>query len=257
MNPEIVPLCLYQNHATLTSYIGYPSKVRRGDRDVLVCTERPDTEMVAQFYVVNPDFRPIPPGMDLICAEDSADAQHATIAVEQIYDPFNLSKHCVRFLAWMEPIPRTTPLYIFQSGQKIHVSFSNQPPGPEFKQTFMSPIYVLVHPDVNAPRVPTATNGQSDRFIVQEDGQPLFLFSGYQGRCIPDPNGTSLGRCTVLYTKDILNSNVSDDQPTLLEYIDQTYNQPRRNFFAVNQPFWTVIIGLTFFIALFVLISNK
>lgn len=225
MEPAVIPLCLYTNHTTSSSYIGLPTKEKKGDNVVLSCNPKPDTELVASFYALNPDIRPIPPGTVLMCAKDTETDDFSTIDLEPIYDPFDIDQKCIRFIAWLSPVPYTTPLYVMKFGNSVYMSFEKKLPGPEYQEIYFSPIHVLIDPRIDAQRIHGHKKGPKG-FSVK-DGQPQFLFSVYQGRCIPDPTGVSLGRCLV---ENVLES---ENQPTMLKHLEKIYG---------GKPDWKLVI---------------
>lgn len=212
---DIVPMCLYINDNNMTSYLGLPTKVRENGQDSLICRGIPENELVAQFYIINPDFRPIPPGTELFCAKTSPNDPYSTISLDQYYDPFNIEEKCTSFIAWNDPAPYTTPLNVVSSGNNIYMYFGvykKDYPGPEYLPLAFSPIHVLVSPKITGvDRIPFP-KGVSGTFKVI-DNRPEFLFApvSFSKRCLPNPNGTTLGKCLV----DTMNKY----QPSLLEYI--------------------------------------
>lgn len=141
-NPNyILPICLYQNDY---------------DKDLITICEKGD------FYVINPEVRPIPEGLSLFYI-DMNNTEIYDMGL--IYDMFNRDNDYFRFLAWLQPVPHTVPLYIYKK-DSIHLSFQKE----NLPQLSISPIYVL--------KTPT-------------------LFTQYQGRCIPSERGVPFERCIV------------------------------------------------------------
>uniref|UniRef100_A0A6C0EL88 Uncharacterized protein n=1 Tax=viral metagenome TaxID=1070528 RepID=A0A6C0EL88_9ZZZZ len=252
MDKDIVPLCLYLNDQTKSSYIGFPAKKHTKDGIKFSCQPIPDARLVAQFYVVNPDITTRPPGMDLFCARDSPDSQLATVDLSIVYDPFHYQKDCIRFYAWVEPVPHATPLHVWKSGSLMYFSFGKEDPGKGFTEVDFSPIYVLIDPRIkDADRIKgfKGREGKEGQGAFEiKNNYPQFKFSGYQGRCIPDPNGMSVGDCTVLYGKNILFPQYRNQEPTLRNYIDQLYNKRGEDNFLFRHE---LIIGL---VILFILL---
>jgi len=216
---DFVPLCLYFNRKLNSSFIGLPNKVRKNNQTVFECSQNPELEFVTQFYVLNPDFATRPSGMNLLCAKN---ANLTTTSVEVIYDPFNYEKGCIRFIAWIRAIPSGTPLYIWENENSTYITFDSKIPDKKYKQAYFSPIYVLMDPRVKATRLSAIENGE---FEIKDD-IPQFKFTGYQGRCIPDKDGMSIGECVVLYGKNILSK--SNNDPVLLDYIANEYGDKKR-----------------------------
>lgn len=217
MEREVVPMCLYRK-GQYDSYISLPTKVRKNNQTVLECPPLPDMEPITIFYGLNPDIRPIPPGNVLMCVKNIPE-ENVTIDIEPIYDAFNIDEKCFRMMVWLDPVPHTTPIYVFKKGNSMHLSLTNDAP-EGYKALYFSPMYVLIDPRQEAIRTKGHKNQNYKDFKIV-DNQPEFLFSGYQGKCIPDPNGISLGECIVLNVKDIMNPN--NKEPTLINYLKTKY----------------------------------
>jgi len=164
---EFVPLYLYKNQAILSV------KETGSDQDY------------TPFWVINPDFRPIPAGTDLVCVKNDQDR---TVSVEQLYDMFNLDNVCLRLLAWLEPTPYTIPLHIGKKDTSLYLSFSDLP--SNYKEIFT--IYVL-------KEVPK-------------------FFQNDKGRCVPSSQGVSLSSCSV-------QTKLKGVKPTLLGYLEDKYGK--------------------------------
>ena len=155
---EIIQLYIYTDKFNNISYIGNSQK------------DFENKELIAKIYTINPEFSPIPFGTVLFCASYSETSEVNTLSVEQIYDPFNSEKKCVKFIAWKEKVPYSTPLYIMTSENGVYMTFDDIILGKEFKK---ETIFVLTKPIYNGE----------------------FLFSEQSGICIPDANGNSLKKC--------------------------------------------------------------
>lgn len=231
MEPSVIPMCLHTNIETKSSYIGLPSKARYQNQTIFVCEKNPDTEIQTIFYVLNPDIRPIPPGTVLFCAKDSLSSDFSTISLEQIYDPFDIDQNCVRFIAWLSPVPYSTPLYIVKNGDSIFASFEKQN-----NQVYFSPIYVLLDPRLQGYERMKGHSKEKKNFEIV-NGIPNFLFSNYQGKCVPDPSGIPFEKCLV---KSILENKV---QPTMLNHLKKLYGQNWDLLFILI-VFVILVIGL-------------
>jgi hypothetical protein len=202
MNHDIISLCLYQSYDGNNSYIGLADE--KGN-----CNTRPGVNFVAKFYGINPAISIQPPGSELFCARDTEDATFSTTEIVPLYDTFNYDeKNCIRFIAWMEPVPGTTPLYVFQMNDSVFASFDSTP--PSLVHVSKNPIYVLTD-----PRDGFKTVGNGSPFKIVND-KPVFLFRGYQGRCVPSSEGYTIGECLVLSAKNILSPTFYNTEPTLL-----------------------------------------
>lgn len=243
MDSNIIKLCLYQN-LNNESYIGLPSV---NNKYIYECENRPDMVLESSFYVINPAIAIRPEGTELICVKN--DLNHTTDLILK-YDPFNIETDCISFLAWLEPTPHTAPLYIWKNGNSRVISFSSKQPN-SYQEEIFSPIYVLVNPKSNIPIVSKFTDQNFD--II--NNEPQFKFVGYQGRCLPNPTGLSIGDCVVLYGKNVLSPKFQKRQPTLLDYIDKNYNKKLTiNSNIIN--FGVIFIFFSFVILMFVYIKK-
>ena len=82
---EIVPMCLYKINEQ-QDFLTYPTVFRIDDSTQYLCKVRENMEYVRNFYVISPDFRPIPIGTKLYCAINSYES---TLQIKQVYDVFN------------------------------------------------------------------------------------------------------------------------------------------------------------------------
>ena len=192
MEPAIVPICIYRTDSGSDMILSLPFQEENGN---LTCFQKPvyslysentqELTLAGQFYALNPDIRPIPPGSVLFCSNPNI--------FEPIYDPFDIDRGCLRFIAWLNRAPHTVPLYVSKGTAGFHISLS--PETPEgYTPLYFSPIHVLSSPDMK--------------------------FSGYQGMCIPDPNGTSIGECLVLNVKKVTGNAY---EPTLINYLREKH----------------------------------
>jgi hypothetical protein len=169
MSDEIIELCLYTDKFQNISYI------RNSDKNT--CNEYENKELITKIYSINPEFRPIPFGSVLFCADYSETSNPETLSIEQMYDPFNIEKKCVKFIGWKENVPYTTPLYIISSENGVYLTFDDKIENKNLKK---ETIFVLLN---------------TDKKFKIENNIPNFLFKNSNGVCIPDPNGTSLTEC--------------------------------------------------------------
>ena len=161
---EIVPMCLYKINEQ-QDFLTYPTVFRIDDSTQYLCKVRENMEYVRNFYVISPDFRPIPIGTKLYCAINSYES---TLQIKQVYDVFNDDiPGCMRFIAWNKIVPGTIPLYIQNNNGKVKINFNDS-------EKYDMVIYVMDKP---------------------------MLFSLIDDRCIPDINGEKLGNCMSKYLK--------------------------------------------------------
>jgi len=235
--PLMVMMCIY--HRNNQSYISLP--VIQPGKEIVCESPGGGWTAVEQFYAVNPMFIPIPSYFRLICAKRSMSAEknYMTLSVTSNYDPYNLDSDCVYFLTWTQPTPYTTPLYIYESGDGILVSFEKK---ENMTQSFLSPLFVLTA----EPKNKTIFPGDSKKWFKMDNGVPQFRFINDSGRCIPDPDGGTLEQCAV-------SNKIMKQRPMSLLDILESENKKKKggNVLGVFQNINTVII--TIILCLFII----
>lgn len=220
---NLIPLCLYQNYNS-GSYVSQS------------CNSVPETEFEKKFYVLEENDEITPPGMSLFCFRNTPNVDYSTTDVHTVYDPFNQQKGCLRFYAWVSPVPYSTPLYIWKRGNDVHISFdSKEPKG--YEPELFSPIYVLLDPRDDGVRVPGFSN---NKFKII-DNKSVFAFSRYQGRCLPNPDGVPLDEC-MGDGKDL------GEEPTLLNYLEDKYtaNNSWKEYLLIAISFLFIVMAVLY-----------
>ena len=256
--PLIIPVCIYHREGGTQGYIGTPG-VKKG-QEKLICTS-PATayegwHIAGNFYGINPMFVPLPSYMRLICALQSGTGErnYNTEKVYTTYDPFNDQANCVYFLTWTLPVPYSTPLYMYNSGNGILPSFKKR---PDLEKTGLTTLFVLT----DEPMERTIFPGKKNWFKKKKDGTPDFLFKSYMGRCIPDPDGIPLVKCTLTHDLKLKNPQSLLDTFRMDAAIkkSQVFFVPRF-FKKVGIPWVAIIFGvflLALFVVLFTMFKNK
>lgn len=139
----------------------------------------------ATFYVIDPEIKPLPYGSELFCVEQ--DSTGIVKNVSEMYDPFNRDRKCLRFLAWNDPAPYTVQVFLYIRPTGVFIT--TEPTQGERELVF-SPIHLCTK---DLP------------------------FSNYNGRCLPDPEGTSIEKC--------LKKNSIGKQPLFLSNIPQRFSR--------------------------------
>lgn len=153
------------------------------------------------FYVVDSDIQPLPYGMELFCVEQ----EDFITNISEIYDPFNRDRKCLRFLGWNDPAPYTTPVFIYKKNGGILLSTEIV---SGLKEIVFSPIHLL-----------TKNKSRIIPYKSKKDFQGEFLFSDYNGRCLPNPDGTSIEKCL----SNSLLKSVMKTQPLFLKGIPKRF----------------------------------
>lgn len=174
---DVIVLKLYTNTLNKSSYLS--SKP----------LDSPEFDIVQDVHVINPVVRPIPVGMTLLCAKNVPSLSDGN-SIEIVYDPFNVSTTCTRFLAWLSPVPYTAPLYILNNGVNTYMTFDSQDRPEGYVDSRPSKIYVLKPAD-------------------------KYRFRSYQGRCVPEPNGKLLSECVI---DNVLSKMYRSDRIWMLQY---------------------------------------
>lgn len=225
---EIVPICIYDN------FIGLPQK--SGEKNY-ICPQLENLLLEKKVWVINPDFRPIPPGTVLFCVQQS---NFSIVKISIQYDPFDQSQDCVRFITWAQPTPYAIPLFIYKYRQQYKISLKPID-NSEYHRLSFSPIYVL--PD-----------NTTDFKIV--NNTPQYRFTGTQGICVPNPTGQTLGKCITLYNKNILNPTVPQHQFSLLNYIGERYGDKKFKNPFKSVPLYFIVICIIILIVCLLTIKN-
>ena len=123
----------------------------------------------------------------------------------------------------------------------------------EYLELPYSPIYVLTDPRKKHFTVKNIDNSNNIFSIVND--VPVFLFSGYQNRCLPDPNGVDLGECLALYVKNIRDPNYNTNQSSLGNHIALYDKHSKNNDIILISA--VVIAVIIIFLISTKLISNK
>jgi hypothetical protein len=230
--PLIVPICIYHKKKNVEGIsqgnIQNPIPIGNINQMVLRCFD-PEKEhsgwyLAAHFYAINPMIVYIPSYLTLICATQIKEFPYGTESISYVYDPFKINGDCVSFIAWTQPAPYTTPLYIYKGNNTIIPSFELLDHMVEAKN---SPVYVLT-----ADRMKNTVIGDN-WFLKDKNNIPKFLFRNEYGRCIPDHKGITLESCIVQHNKTISNYD---------------------NIITRLNPLYVSIIFGLFLIAIFILI---
>ena len=205
------------------------------------CKHKQNWEKYYTFYALSPMIRPIPNGLKLINTTKINKYPYNTTTVDHAYDPFDIQKNAVYFITWTQPVPATVPLYIHISPDgNSYPSFNKNPPSiGNWSQDPIGPLYVLVdtytHPtnlDSNNNKLPT--------WKIDSNGNPIFLFSKNNNRCIPNLNGISLEQCFLETDLNILGTNKNTGQvPLILNLESLPHNS---NIFYYIIPITILII---------------
>jgi hypothetical protein len=172
-------------------------------------------------------MKEIPNGMILVCIRTNKKFPYNTHSISIQLDIFNLHDDCMYLLIWTTPVPNTIPLYVYghknQSGVVPTFEYNKKRPN-----TRKSPFYVL------------SENGfRSDMF-----GNPLFMFTNIQGRCIPNPSsGYDFDDCLQSVRNDtIIKSN---KQWTLINYLTDIVDQKQMMLSLDSDKIDKIVIGQT------------
>jgi hypothetical protein len=242
-----IPFCIFHyidvSNNTYYGLIKNPTKIKTHDgNEIFKCLEDDYGiwKLYGLFYAMSPMIRPIPVGLKLMNAIKSEKFPYNTENIEYAYDPFDIQPKSVSFITWSKPVPDTVPLYLHTTPSGgMYPSFEYNPPEKEgWAKNVISPLYVLVD---------TIKNIQ---FNYKRDSynRPIFKFTSYDGRCLPDANGTSLSNCFLSTCENISGDGRELFNPSLLKQLK--HKQDYRKL----HPFTVMIITILFLISLIVCI---
>lgn len=261
----IIPFCIFHwNNSDTNIYYGYigdPVKTRQENGvDLYQCQSSSQSygnwKLYGTFYAVDPMLRPIPTGLKLFSAIKANKFPYNSTKLDYLYDPYNINKDGVAFMTWSQKVPHTVPLYIYDTGDSIYPSFTQNPLGKNWKESVISPIFVLVDPKINYDI--DSTHVVDDVFTRDINNRIDFRFSSKHygpGSCLPDPNGDSLTTCFLLTDEDLLRRDPTPDvprPPTLLEHLQDILRTKERKltFFDTISPYLITIILIVFILSI-------
>jgi hypothetical protein len=188
------------------------------------------------FYAMLPKI-PIPISLRLIRAKNSYKFPYNTEKVEYVYDPFDVQPNTVSFITWSKVVPDTVPLYLYITPEGgSYPSFESKPPQTDgWDVDIISPLYVLVD------------NRKQSKYQRDKYNRPIFTFTSYDGRCLPNPYGISFSDCLI---------KNNQFNPTLLEQLEQLKQASDNNKLDIKtvNPIILIIFTVLFIISLIVCI---
>lgn len=226
MQKDIIPLCLYNHNSIKKSSLKTPKISKIEDNTFLDCENITDYTLIGSFYVITSNLIQRPVGLTLLIYDGKT--------IKEKYDPYDEDLKGIEFYAWLKPTPHTTPLYCYTVDKNLYISLDID---DKLSENVVSPIYVLFDPRVNVNRIPPVKGGQFNIF----SNIPQYTFKSFQGRCIPDSTGTSLGECHLQNLREL-----NGRKPTVLSLID---NKKNRNKLKYILPF-LIVLGILIIIFL-------
>ena len=262
-NNQLLPFCIYykedKNSNIIYSHLGAPELIvdNDGENPRYKCMDMSllyrGWKPYGVFYGLDPQFRPIPRGMILLCARWRRGFPYHTFEVRHLTDPYNLEQDlysgCMYFFAYDHPANNTVPLYFYTFKMPIqhddillpsfHRDMSKLPqPGKdngvhiEWERAPIPVVHVIA-PDRTTEECPTC--------LTQEDIKKI-KFSNVNNACVPDMNGKydSIGDC-------IVTSNTSKNSNLLQMVADDAKKDTGiRKFFKSIPNYGTSIILAVF-----------
>jgi hypothetical protein len=219
---SIIPLYLYSN-SLLTPY-----------RQTLSNQNLPNEQNEKVLYVINPDIRPIPIGMDTFCITN---VLGKTKSISLVYDVFDIDQNCIRFLAWLENVPNTIKNNVYNKEGELYIT----------NQTL---------------NLPLVTSFQS---LI--DPEQKFVYYEESGFCVPETPGLplqtslSLRDCLILYNKNILALNQDPtyitNQHTILQYLEDRYGKNSEYSKTNKKNIRNLLIIVIIFLIIFIIYKWK
>jgi hypothetical protein len=234
--PDVVPICLYIDKYSKTNFMSFPTKFRENGKTVLRCEEMMNNEMI-QFYVINPEIRPIPAAMVLICVQVANDV---IMDVSVLYDEYNTTKNCIRLITWLIPTPYTTPLYVKKKEQNVYLSFDDE----DYDGELVLTMYVLTDPRNNLKHLAGHKKNSTDGFNIVNN-IPEFRFGTIDNRIVPEPGGITISKLIPLFEKNLSDPMGIRYQPSLLGILENRYGEnpsSKKNEYILPLIIFTTII---------------
>jgi len=242
LQKSVIPLCIFSDENTRTSYVSLPAKYYDGEKIMLKCDNSLSQMRMTTVYVVNPDIRPIPAGMVLLCVES---AYNTSTDISVLYDDYSTTKNCTRFMAWLIPTPYTTPLYVLKTSNGIYLTFDSS---DIVSETHILTLYILTDPaDTSKIRL----EGVRKNISFSDTN---FLFGEIDNRIVPDPEGFPLEIYIPKFEKNLDNPLEPRFQPSLLDILKNRYTHRRRKLEFSNN---IILIFFCIFVIIFFLYSLR
>jgi hypothetical protein len=145
-----------------------------------------------QFFVFNPKVKPYGGYTNLFCIKESEDGTVSDVTT--LYDPYNKSVPCkIKFLAWLDDMSCTIPLYLYKVGDKIVL---NKIPQEGLIPHKIKTIHVLPNASVNLSNC---------KGVFQS--VPDFTFDNKRGKIVPDPH-SNMGITQAVQQKYVTSENL-------------------------------------------------
>lgn len=217
---NLLPFCIYYREdsqtGTVYSHIGAPELVvdQDGKTQYYKCMSKsllyPGWKPYGVFYSLDPQFRPIPRGMILLCARWRRGFPYQTFEVRHVIDPYNLDTDlysgCMYFFGYDHPALNTVPLYFYQV--KMPIDGGNM-----FLPSFEKDISKLPQPGkdngiilnwepASIPLIHVIASNRTSKdckkCLSSEQIQNI-KFNNINNSCVPDINGKydTIGDCIV------------------------------------------------------------
>ena len=196
----LIPYCIYHSIDTDTKtclgLLSPPEKtIDKDGNHVFKCARNPSIinrwTHHGTFYGIRPTLRPIPTGMDLVCATKANYYPYDTTTIDNTIDPYTLHSACVYFITYTEPCPGTVPLYLHYQGNHSFPSFDPEPPYASEQQWKIGGSSSNID-GVAVNRLPVCyvmteqTVGKLVPFRIPPGGKGANItFTCLNGRCVP------------------------------------------------------------------------
>jgi hypothetical protein len=249
----IIPFCIFhqldsinQNHKGI---IVNPTPILQDDGGLTYDCKHPGSgwKHVGTFYAVTPMFRPIPVGMKMFCAEMSDISNILSLtSVTITYGLFNFKPNGIYFITYNQPVIHTVPLYLHKRNGIVFPSFDSTPPGPNWTQEHVSPIFVMISGIVN-PKNPSDTKFHCVNYrCLPWDEDNLMHYNK-----IEEKHPHVLSECVVLCNEAAISFEESEPS-NILKSVE---NMSKRTGFVkkIFHPVIAIVVGM-FIVALVLLL---
>jgi hypothetical protein len=225
----LIPFCIYYKinpemnenegvgeSTTYISHVGAPEMVVNNDGSD-ISFECMKTTFIysswfeyATFYALNPQFRPIPKGMILLCAEWKRGDPYNTVNIKHVIDPFyvnvsvDFDSGCIYFYAYDRPVKGTVPLNLFMNSEGLFPTFENEPPKSRTEKWTKSPlekIYVFAPGRTSlTTKIPLTVEDINSMKFINKNDTCIPIIKGEESDAKGEKIYNNIGECVVDYS---------------------------------------------------------
>lgn len=202
---ELTPVCVYKNLISLP--------IKNIEKESVFYNCDINSDFIGLFYNINAYNKPYPAFADLFCIFNE---NKKTVKITPLYDPYDFDINCsLRIMAWQEPTPFSTPIYLFYSDTNDIIFSKIKLP---LKKYEIEVIHLLENNN--------------------------FLFSQSFGKCIPNQKGGGLNECLIDF---IINGDYQGEYPNVISFLEKTYGKEKHEEKTYGYIILIILIALVLF----------